>query len=132
MEEKGASLDNALFQLPFKTFHFAETTLAVCIEVVEVAPSQRAALARELLLEAERRPAIVYVRLPSLWPVFELARSLIISFLGRITRVSMPAFRAHRHGDVGAALPVAAHNVKAHTMHCTRPCGFHGGERRSQ
>ncbi len=32
----------------------------IAIEVVEVAPSQRAALARELLLEAERRPAIVY------------------------------------------------------------------------
>jgi superfamily II DNA helicase RecQ len=32
----------------------------IAIEVVEVAPSQRAALTRELLLEAERRPAIVY------------------------------------------------------------------------
>src|SRR5207302_7969140 len=33
----------------------------IAIEVVEVAPSRRAALVRELLLEAERRPAIVYV-----------------------------------------------------------------------
>jgi DNA topoisomerase-3 len=32
----------------------------IAIEVVEVAPSQRAGLARELLLDAERRPAIVY------------------------------------------------------------------------
>jgi DNA topoisomerase-3 len=32
----------------------------IAIEVVEVAPSQRAALASELLLDAERRPAIVY------------------------------------------------------------------------
>ena len=32
----------------------------IAIEVVEVAPSQRAALALELLLEADRRPAIVY------------------------------------------------------------------------
>jgi superfamily II DNA helicase RecQ len=32
----------------------------IAIEVVEVAPSQRAALTLELLLEADRRPAIVY------------------------------------------------------------------------
>jgi RecQ family ATP-dependent DNA helicase len=32
----------------------------IAIEVVEVAPSRRAALATELLLDAERRPAIVY------------------------------------------------------------------------
>jgi len=32
----------------------------IAVEVVEVAPSQRAALALELLLEADRRPAIVY------------------------------------------------------------------------
>ena len=33
----------------------------IAIEVVEVAPSQRAGLARDILLDAESRPAIVYV-----------------------------------------------------------------------
>ena len=32
----------------------------IAIEVVEISPSQRAGLARELLLDAERRPAIIY------------------------------------------------------------------------
>ena len=46
----------------------------IAIEVVEAAPSQRAALARELLLDAARRPGIVYV--PSRKQAEELAGTL--------------------------------------------------------
>lgn len=54
---------------------FRRTNIAV--EVVEVAPSQRAALAQELLSLADRRPAIVYT------PTRKLAESLAAEISGK-------------------------------------------------
>ena len=63
----------------------------IAIEVVEVAPSQRAALARELLLEcgaqARHRLRAQLENRPQAWQ----PNSPIISLLRRITRASMPS-----------------------------------------
>src|SRR6266850_2325668 len=50
----------------------------IAIEVVEAAPSQRGALALELLLEADRRPAIVYT--PTRKQASSLAAEIGVSF----------------------------------------------------
>ena len=66
----------------------------IAIEVVEIAPSQRAELAGELLLEAERRPAIVYT--PTRKQAESLAAELAANFPAAAYHAGLDAERRKR------------------------------------